>query len=257
MRTSYSPLLHVACDEWDMNEFCMQTHHTYPIANNQLTQHSARKVYYFCYGSNMNGQRMNDRGINYHTRAIGYLHNYILLFNKSPTNIPQHEFVSGVTGGFATIKHIDHESKSCSSAAGILGIVYEVCENDLNKLDVYEGVAQNHYYRHKVNVHTINGECVSATTYIACDSSCSDIGLIPPSEYLQHLLCGHDLLPASYIDKLRALPTTNQPLPAYLKQGNSAIQSSTDTNINTSATTAHANDYAEQIMRAQQQINNV
>ena len=72
-------------------------------------------------------------------------------------------------------------------------------------LDLHEGVAGGHYERRTVPVvRADNGETIEAITYVALKVG---EGLKPTRAYLAFLLAGHDLLPAEYLERLKATPT--------------------------------------------------
>lgn len=105
---------------------------------------------YFAYGSNMNPQRMRGRNINYAERNPAILKGYTLKFNKvSFRNL--HE-------GFANIVPDAKEF--------VEGVLYDLSDTDIEKLDQYEGYPV-HYDRRQVKVMTGTGE-EEALTYIAC-----------------------------------------------------------------------------------------
>ena len=85
------------------------------------------------------------------------------------------------------------------------GILYEIKESDLRKLDKFEGYPF-HYRRTRVYVKLDDGERVEAITYIAQPEKVES-GLRPSKEYLSHLLKGCNLLSEEYCEKLRRTPT--------------------------------------------------
>ena len=85
------------------------------------------------------------------------------------------------------------------------GILYEIEESDLSRLDKFEGYPF-HYRRTRVYVKLDSGEEVEAITYIAQQEMVKD-GLRPSKEYLSHLLKGCDLLSKEYHEKLRKTST--------------------------------------------------
>ncbi len=99
--------------------------------------------------------------------------------------------------GFANIVETKNESDV------VEGLLYNFTESDFNKLDVYEGVKDGHYY--KAIVQTLitggkdKGKQVEAITYI---SKKTREGLRPPRWYLDHLLKGKDFLSEEYYKKL-------------------------------------------------------
>jgi hypothetical protein len=74
-------------------------------------------------------------------------------------------------------------------------------------LDVHEGVAGGHYERRMLPaVRADNGETVEAIVYVALKVAA---GLKPTRAYLAFLLAGGDLLPAHYLEWLKATPTVD------------------------------------------------
>ena len=92
-------------------------------------------INYFAYGSNMDIQRIRDRGVSFKTRRHAFLKGWSLKFNKISSHNPKE--------GFANI--VQDED-------GIIeGILYEVEQSDLQKLNHYEGLP-THYNRITVKV---------------------------------------------------------------------------------------------------------
>ncbi len=146
------------------------------------------RIKYFAYGSNMNPERMKERGVKYYSRERAILRGWKLEFNKVALGNPRK--------GYANIVKDEN---------GIVeGCLYELEEDDLNKLDIYEGVPR-HYRRTEVEVETCKGK-IKAITYIAHPNKVKD-GLKPTKDYLSHLLSGSDCLSADYIEKLKAIET--------------------------------------------------
>jgi len=139
------------------------------------------KTLYFAYGSNMNPERLIKR--------IGYLpplqkaslQDYAVVFNK-PNAINPNE-------GFANIVP--------QAGAEVEGILYEVTDEDMGKLDQFEGVP-NHYIRQSISV--VSQQLIfDAVTYIAVIVK---KGLKPSRGYLNHLLAGKDYLSETYYQQL-------------------------------------------------------
>ncbi len=106
----------------------------------------------------------------------------------------------------------------------VVGILYKVPMNvALDRLDIFEGVKSEQYHRRPIRVYPISSSSnssssssssfslpqsiapIDAMTYLAYGSSCSDVGLLPTDEYLNHLLAGSDLLPAEYVKRLKSI----------------------------------------------------
>jgi gamma-glutamylcyclotransferase (GGCT)/AIG2-like uncharacterized protein YtfP len=144
---------------------------------------------YFAYGSNMNPERMRERNINFSSREHAILRGWKLEFNKEASRNPKE--------GYANI--VPDEN-------GIVeGILYEIQDSDLHKLDRCEGYPK-HYCRRDIEVQLDNGQKVMATTYVANPSKVKE-GLKPTREYLDHLLKGCDILSKEYCKNLKARET--------------------------------------------------
>jgi len=144
---------------------------------------------YFAYGSNMDPDRMKERGVNFSKREHAILEGWRLEFNKvSSRNLKE---------GYANIVRDENSI--------VEGVLYEITDSDLKVLDRYEGYP-SHYERIKVVVRMDSGEKVEAVTYIAKPDKVKD-GLKPSREYLSHLLKGCDLLSEEYWKKLRRWKT--------------------------------------------------
>ena len=144
---------------------------------------------YFAYGSNMDPDRMRERGTNFLKREQATLEGWRLEFNKVSSRNPKEGYANIVKDKNGVVE----------------GILYEINNSDLKMLDIYEGYP-NHYERIKVTVRMDNGERVEAATYIARPDKVKD-GLKPSREYLNHLLKGCDLLSEEYCRKLRRWET--------------------------------------------------
>ncbi len=144
---------------------------------------------YFAYGSNMNPRKMDELGIKFTERINATLKGYTLKFNKASSLNPEE--------GFANI--IPDEK-------GLVeGVLYEISDSDLLKLDEYEGHPQ-HYRRITVKVETKKGELFDAVTYIASPDKIRN-GLKPSKKYLKNLIVARDILPESYVRKLEMMET--------------------------------------------------
>jgi gamma-glutamylcyclotransferase (GGCT)/AIG2-like uncharacterized protein YtfP len=147
-----------------------------------------RKVMYFAFGSNMNEKRMKNREVGYSKRILGIIKNYDICFNKKADALPN--------TGYANL--VPSQNKI------IYGALYTLTSiNHLLKLDNFEGVSGNHYFRKRVQIYFNEKDeyGISAMTYLACPSRIES-GLKPTQEYMNHLLEGKDILPTSYIQYL-------------------------------------------------------
>ena len=134
--------------------------------------------YYFAYGSNLNINRMKERGIKYKNIIPAKLEHFELKFNK----------ISKKQGAVANVVF-----KEDSIVEGILYEVYNI-----EQLDRFEG-APNHYKRIQMMV----GD-VKAWVYVAQPKYIRE-GLKPKQEYLNHLLAGKSYMSDTYFEKLQML----------------------------------------------------
>ena len=144
---------------------------------------------YFAYGSNMDGDRLRERGVSFSRRQRAVLEGYRLVFNKRSSRNPREGYANIVKDEDGVVE----------------GILYEIADGDIKKLDRYEGYPQ-HYERQKVKVRRHSGGVVEAVVYIARQEMTAE-GLKPTREHLNHLLKGCDLLSKEYCEKLRNTPT--------------------------------------------------
>jgi gamma-glutamylcyclotransferase len=105
-------------------------------------------VYYFAYGLNLSKKQMKERCPDSKPVAIVTLHHYKLVFAG---------WSRKWRGGVASIKPFRGEK--------VLGAIYEISEEDLRRLDKYEG-APDLYDRVKVTVTNDFGELIEAITYV-------------------------------------------------------------------------------------------
>lgn len=147
-------------------------------------------IYYFAYGSNVSENRMrNERNINYNFRKSAILEDYKMIFNKVSKN--------NVYLGFANIVESDGDI--------VQGALYLINPSDINIIDKYEGVKNNHYYRTIVNV-ICDGERINAITYIANPNMIRE-NIKPDKKYLSYILEGKDIFTNDYYEKLLEIKT--------------------------------------------------
>lgn len=144
----------------------------------------SNKTFYFAYGSNMSEKRMIDRGVDYKDRFKGILNNYKFTINKKSYKDP--------LMGFANIIKSDSDI--------VEGIIYELEENDIKKLDKFEGFPK-HYDRIKLFVDSDRGmlECI---VYVATEKWVVEKELKTTTEYKKFIIDGKDLLSKEYVNKL-------------------------------------------------------
>jgi gamma-glutamylcyclotransferase (GGCT)/AIG2-like uncharacterized protein YtfP len=145
-------------------------------------------MYYFAYGTNMSESRM--RALTPFTKREGArLEGYRLVFNKQSNADPRMGFANVVP---------DRDSS-------VEGVLYEVDEAGLGKLDISEG-SPDHYSRRELEVVTSKGKKVIAEVYIASDPKVRP-GLRPSKSYMANLLSGADVLPKGYVKSLQEIET--------------------------------------------------
>jgi len=140
-------------------------------------------MYYFAYGSNMSTPRLTKR-IKATKIGIGKLTGYQLRFHKIGKNDG-----TGKCDSYFTDNHHDY----------ILGVVYEIAEQDKKELDRIEGLG-NGYLSKELAIET-DGSLLQAMAYVATDI---DETLRPYDWYKIHVLYGakENHLEASYIDMI-------------------------------------------------------
>lgn len=140
-------------------------------------------VFYFAYGSNMNPERMLERGAEFTHRQKHTLPGYSLKFNKVSSKVPGSGSANIVPDQNGTVE----------------GILYEITVRNLYNLDEYEGYPVQ-YTRIRIEVE-INAATEIAKAYIAMPDRVGE-GLRPAKSYLGHLLAAKEDLSAEYYDFL-------------------------------------------------------
>ena len=135
---------------------------------------------YFAYGSNMNPDRVRERGLNVLDVAGARLGGMRLAFDKTSRH---HQGV-----GHANLVFDAH---------GIVeGVLYLFDDpQEILKMDPFERAPVN-YSREVVEVVSSN-QTLSSWTYFA-NPAVRQPGLLPPRSYLDHLLAGKDYLSREY-----------------------------------------------------------
>jgi cation transport regulator ChaC len=125
-------------------------------------------MFYFAYGPNMNTAVLKERGVPFQTVCRGKIRDMRLVFDKP-----------GEDGtGMADLQ--DHKGSM------VEGVIYDVPENSLDNLDLYEGVDRGHYRRQAVVAQTARGE-VECVTYRAAKFR---TGLKPSPDHMQAIIRG-------------------------------------------------------------------
>ena len=141
-------------------------------------------IYYFAYGSNMNPDRMMERGIIFKSRSFGILRDYKLSFNKISSKNPKEGYANVIVSKHSIVE----------------GCIYEVSNSDILLLDKFEGYPK-HYRREEIVVQNNSG-MIKCIVYIANNSKVLE-GLMPTTDYMSHILKGKDMLTESYYTNLK------------------------------------------------------
>ncbi len=147
---------------------------------------------YFAYGSNMQTATLRGRrGIEYTQAFAAHLRGWRLVFDKPPL-LPIGE-------SFANLVP--------DAGSQVMGVAYEVTEEDLLHLDVTEGVALGSYRRIEIEIAALLApqERRLAQTLV---SEQRDPTMLPSRRYMACLVAGAQEhgLPAEYVALLRAVP---------------------------------------------------
>lgn len=136
--------------------------------------------WYFAYGSNMNPQRMRQRGLLFDQVLAGQLTGYELCFNKRAHDRPG--------TAYANIRH--------RQSAQVEGVLYRLVDPaEIFKMDPFEGTPV-FYSRERMPVLTGQG-LLPGWVYVANPAWRSE-GLRPTRNYLDHLLAGREYLSQAY-----------------------------------------------------------
>jgi gamma-glutamylcyclotransferase (GGCT)/AIG2-like uncharacterized protein YtfP len=158
-------------------------------ADRELLLNPQDRTWYFAYGSNMDVAQMLTRKAPFTRIKRGRVYGQRLVFNKIADRYPGY--------GYANIVP-EHGFE-------VMGVLFEVNEAGLLKLDDCEGVSSNHYFRSQITVLLDDGTSVEATVYLAHPNKVKD-GLLPTKAYMDHLYQGLDILGdegKAYLDQAR------------------------------------------------------
>lgn len=161
-----------------------------------------RRVWYFAYGANMQSATLRGRRRIQFSRALpARVPGWRLVFDKPPL-IPIGE-------SFANILP--------DTAAQVLGVAFEVTADDLEHIELTEGVRIGNYDRAAVSVEPLPAP-VSPVPAFTLTSDRRDPSLRPSTRYMELLISGatEHGLPADYIAWLRAVPA-QEPTAAALR----------------------------------------
>jgi len=143
--------------------------------------------HYFAFGSNMNAERMAERGLQVIDAIAGQLDDYALVFNKMSRDH----------------RGIGHANLAYTRGARIEGVLYELADHtEILKMDPFERAPWN-YGREVIPVEHAAGE-TWAWTYFA-NPAVLRAGLNPTRAYLDHLLAGRQYLTEPYYANLLTL----------------------------------------------------
>lgn len=157
---------------------------------------------YFAYGSNMNPERVRERGIEFEHAAGARLEGFALAFDKTSR---QHAGAG-------------HANVVVAPGRVVEGVLYWLRSNEeISKMDRYESAPVN-YSREVIHVSVSRQDLplrspepdgdhalVTTWTYFA-NPAVRSPDLLPPRSYLNHLLAGRPFLSADYYAMLERWP---------------------------------------------------
>jgi hypothetical protein len=149
-------------------------------------------VRYFAYGSNMASATFRGRrGIDCRHACVARLAGWRLVLDKPPLIPVGHSFANIVT----------------DAAAEVWGVLYEVTQEDLDHIDLTEGVLIDNYRRVELPVEPVGGPALAVAAFTLV-SDRADATLLPSVRYMNLLISGAEEhgLPAAYVAWLRTLP---------------------------------------------------
>jgi hypothetical protein len=161
-----------------------------------------KTVWYFAYGSNMQSATLRGRrGIQFRRAVPARATGWRLVFDKPPL-VPIGE-------AFANIIP--------DAAAHVLGVAYEVGEEDMQHIELTEGVLLGNYDRVAVPVEPLSRPAAPLTAF-SLTSHDRDPNLQPSTCYMELVIGGatEHGLPAEYIECLRTVPA-KPPTPEALR----------------------------------------
>ena len=139
-------------------------------------------VDYFAYGANLDERVLEQRQFDFLDRLPAVLRDFALRFNRRASR-------SGLPAGIGFANIVEQ------ARAAVEGILYTVTFENLAILDQHER-APEHYRRHQLVVETSAGPC-GCEVYRAHPDRVAD-DLVPPRNYLDHILAAKDLLSENY-----------------------------------------------------------
>lgn len=141
--------------------------------------------FYFAYGSNMNPQRVAERGLRFDRVCGASLAGMRLSFDKQSREHP----------------HCGHANLTFDRNDTVEGVLYALHDDaEIARMDRFEQAPIN--YSRDVVVVTSASERIAAWTYFA-NPAVTRNGLRPARIYLEHLLAGRPYLSPGYFERLR------------------------------------------------------
>ncbi len=142
---------------------------------------------YFAYAENMDIETLGDRNVTFEKIGTGRVRDFRLVFHKPATD----------GSGLADL--MDDRGSMAE------GVIWDIPENSLDSLDVFEGVDKGHYRRVPITVQTSRGE-MACVTYRAAKFR---NGLKPSRAYLDLIVRGAEMhrLSPDYLTFLRSHDT--------------------------------------------------
>jgi len=130
------------------------------------------KILHFAYGSNMDPNRLDKRIGNVSSTQCAYLSGFRFEFNKLSYRL--HTVYGNIMLDIDSI---------------VWGVLMEITEQQLDKLDISEGVENGHYRQEKVIVVTDDDVEHEAITYVAEDRWIKG-GMKPTETYRDYVING-------------------------------------------------------------------
>ena len=149
---------------------------------------------YFAYGTNLNLEIVEKKGIRLFNRQAAILLDYELVFNKKSIRFHLPPEI-----GFANLQP--------NPEAIVEGGIYDIDEKDLPLLDKTERYPE-HYKKLDIVVQVGDEGEISAFTYQAQKDKI-DHNLIPSRNYINHILRARRILSQEYCNRLENLKTYN------------------------------------------------
>ena len=144
---------------------------------------------YFAFGSNMNPNRVQARGLSWQQILGAMLPDVALVFDKRAGDV--------VGAGHANIRY--------APGSRVYGVLYLLTTPaQIARMDPFEHAPIN-YGREVFYVQTAAGARIPAWTYVG-NPAALQTGLLPTRSYMAQLLAGEPWLPPPYVAQLRSQP---------------------------------------------------